>query len=101
MRREKSKWKTNKDESTNARRRGGATRSSEEVEETRWSEGVASSSGGHEPTTVWEELVSKAKPFDISKKVVWEAYQRVKANQGAAGVDSESLQEFERGGVLG
>ncbi|MCG8553895.1 MAG: hypothetical protein MJD61_01185 [Proteobacteria bacterium] len=45
--------------------------------------------------------MSKAKPFDISKKVVWEAYQRVKANQGAAGVDSESLQEFERGGVLG
>jgi RNA-directed DNA polymerase len=39
--------------------------------------------------------VSKAKPFDISKKVVWEAYQRVKANQGAAGVDSESLEEFE------
>jgi len=29
--------------------------------------------------------VSKAKPFDISKKVVWEAYQRIKANQGAAG----------------
>jgi hypothetical protein len=24
--------------------------------------------------------MSKAKPYDISKKVVWEAYQRVKAN---------------------
>jgi RNA-directed DNA polymerase len=55
-----------------------------------------SSSGGHEPTTKWEERMSKAKSFDISKKVVWEAYQRVKANQGAAGVDSESLEEFER-----
>jgi RNA-directed DNA polymerase len=28
--------------------------------------------------------------------VVWEAYQRVKANRGAAGVDSESVEEFEK-----
>ena len=37
-----------------------------------------------------------AKPFEISKKVVWEAYEKVKANQGAAGVDGESIEEFER-----
>ena len=36
-----------------------------------------------------------AKPFEISKKVVWEAYEKVKANQGAAGVDGESIEEFE------
>jgi RNA-directed DNA polymerase len=36
------------------------------------------------------------KPFAISKWVVWEAYQRVKANDGAAGVDGESVEEFER-----
>ncbi len=36
-----------------------------------------------------------AKPFAISKKVVWEAYEKVKANQGAAGVDGESIAEFE------
>jgi RNA-directed DNA polymerase len=36
------------------------------------------------------------KPFQISKWVVWEAYQRVKANQGAAGVDEQSIQQFER-----
>lgn len=36
------------------------------------------------------------KPFDISKKLVWKAYQRVKANRGAAGVDAVSLKVFER-----
>jgi RNA-directed DNA polymerase len=40
--------------------------------------------------------VSQAKPFSISKKIVWEAYERVKANQGAAGVDSESIEGFEQ-----
>jgi len=39
--------------------------------------------------------VSKAKPFCISKWEVWEAYRRVKANRGAAGVDGQSLTEFE------
>ena len=38
----------------------------------------------------------KGKPFAISKWVVWEAYQRVKANDGAAGVDEQSIEEFER-----
>src|ERR1035441_2049514 len=36
-----------------------------------------------------------AKPFEISKQVVWEAYEKVKANKGAAGVDGESIEEFE------
>ncbi len=40
--------------------------------------------------------MGKAKPFSISKQVVWEAYQRVKANKGAAGVDEESIEEFEK-----
>jgi RNA-directed DNA polymerase len=39
--------------------------------------------------------VSQAKPFVISKQLVWEAYKRVKANQGAAGVDSETVERFE------
>ena len=39
--------------------------------------------------------MDQAKPFDISKRTVWEAYQRVKANQGAAGVDGQSIAAFE------
>jgi RNA-directed DNA polymerase len=38
----------------------------------------------------------KAKPYDIPKRLVWDAYQRVKANRGAAGVDGESLAAFEK-----
>jgi RNA-directed DNA polymerase len=34
--------------------------------------------------------------FAISKRLVWEAWLRVKANKGAAGVDEESIEEFER-----
>ena len=40
--------------------------------------------------------MSEAKPFSISKWEVWEAYKRVKANQGAAGVDEQSIADFER-----
>ena len=38
----------------------------------------------------------EAKPYDIPKQLVWEAYQRVKANRGAAGVDGVSLAAFEK-----
>ena len=40
--------------------------------------------------------MDKAKPFTISKRAVWEAYKRVKSNRGAAGVDRQSIHEFER-----
>jgi RNA-directed DNA polymerase len=39
--------------------------------------------------------MSGVKSFEISKHVVWEAYLRVKANGGAAGVDGESIEQFE------
>src|SRR4051812_41382380 len=39
--------------------------------------------------------MAEAKPYAISKQVAWEAYQKVKANQGAAGVDGQSIEAFE------
>ena len=40
--------------------------------------------------------MDRAKPFDIPKREVWEAYKRVKANQGVAGVDEQSIEDFDR-----
>jgi len=40
--------------------------------------------------------VSDTKPFRISKNVVMEAYKRVKANRGVAGIDEETIEEFEK-----
>ncbi len=40
-------------------------------------------------------METKPKPFSISKQAVWEAWLRVKANRGAAGVDGESIADFE------
>jgi RNA-directed DNA polymerase len=82
-------------ESTDAGRRGGAARS-----------GVEGPVMGPErrgcvvrpwPSANWkrEEPVDEAKPFKIPKREVWEAFKRVKANQGAAGVDGQSIAEFE------
>jgi len=39
--------------------------------------------------------MDKTKSYKISKHVVLEAFQRVKANKGAAGIDDESLEAFE------
>lgn len=42
-----------------------------------------------------DEVVTGPKPYGISKRMILEAYRRVKANQGAAGVDGESLAMFD------
>ena len=40
--------------------------------------------------------MTKAKPYAIPKRLVWNAYKKVKANRGGAGVDGQSLEEFEQ-----
>src|SRR3954454_2820532 len=53
---------------------------------------------GGQPRQCGRSRVSQPKPksFAISKWAVWEAYRRVKANKGAAGVDEQSIADFER-----
>jgi RNA-directed DNA polymerase len=41
------------------------------------------------------ELKSSGKPFEISKREVWEAWEKVKGNKGAPGVDGCSIADFE------
>jgi RNA-directed DNA polymerase len=43
-----------------------------------------------------EEHEVSAKPFDISKRLVWNAWRLVRANRGSAGVDEVSLELFEQ-----
>ncbi len=95
MRRENSKWGSHEEERTDAERRGGAARSS-----------VEALVMGVEPrgcviqldlrvNPPGEEPVETAKPFDIPKSLVWEAYLRVRSRKGAPGVDEESIEKFE------
>ncbi len=42
-----------------------------------------------------DELKAPGKPFGISKQAVWEAWEKVKANKGAPGVDAVTIAEFE------
>ena len=43
-----------------------------------------------------DELKLPGKPFEISKRAVWEAWEIVRANKGAPGVDGESVADFEK-----
>jgi RNA-directed DNA polymerase len=39
--------------------------------------------------------LTSTKRFVIPKRLIWEAYRRVKANRGAAGVDAVSIEQFD------
>jgi group II intron reverse transcriptase/maturase len=43
-----------------------------------------------------DELKSPGKPFEISKRAVWQAWEKVKANRGAPGVDGVTIEAFEK-----
>lgn len=43
-----------------------------------------------------KELMSETKPYNISQKAVYAAYEKVKANKGSHGVDEQTLQDFEK-----
>lgn len=43
-----------------------------------------------------DELKASGKPFHISKQEVWDAWIKVRGNQGAPGVDGVSIEEFEK-----
>jgi hypothetical protein len=65
-----------------------------------WSEGDGSSGFvGRSTISGWDEPVSEpklsVKPFEISKWKLVEAFEKVKANRGTAGVDGESVTAFE------
>ena len=40
--------------------------------------------------------MKQTKPYKIPKSLLYEAYQRVKANKGGSGVDGQSLQAFDQ-----
>ena len=42
-----------------------------------------------------DALKTSGKPFEISKQAVWQAWEKVKANRGAPGVDGQSIEQFE------
>src|SRR5262245_31707007 len=95
MQRETGKWWPHKPQSTEARPRDGPPCSSDEApvmggERRGWVIQLRTLTNQR-----WEESMASTKPFSIAKQAVWEAYKQVKANHGAAGVDAESIEEFE------
>ena len=57
--------------------------------------GVVRSSSVANPQAGMSDRTS-TKPYVIAKRAVWEAYQQVKANRGAAGIDEETIAMFEQ-----
>jgi RNA-directed DNA polymerase len=52
------------------------------------------SGGDHGTTATRDDSGVDAKSFEIPKRLIWEAWKRVAANQGGPGVDRESIETF-------
>ena len=72
-------------ESTEAERRGGAARSSDEGSVMELERGGCVVQPRPLANRRREEPMGKAKPFDIPKREVWEAFKRVKATRERLG----------------
>jgi len=97
MIREKHKWKPHKCESTDVEHRDGATRSSDEAFVMKVERRESINQLERNITTGNGRIkLSQAKPFIITKRQVWESYKRVKANKGAAGIDGQTIEMFDR-----
>jgi hypothetical protein len=98
MKRETPTRRNPRGDRTDAEQWGGPTRKSEEGSKWGWSKGVGSSgrmteATGNRRTT----MRATDKPFNINKKLVYELYKAVKSNGGAAGVDGQTIEQFEAG----
>ena len=70
---------------------------SDEVRESGRSKGGACSGAKSvRPTSHGRSLKDKAKPYGIARTEVLEAYSKVKSNKGAAGIDEQTIEDFER-----
>jgi RNA-directed DNA polymerase len=96
MLREKFKRPKPRGERTDAGHWGGPIRMSDEGSQWGWSEGIGSASRMIE-TTGNRRISMRAtdKPFNIDKRQVLEAYKAVKSKAGAAGVDGQTIEQFE------
>src|SRR5712692_9801148 len=91
---------THRKRQSTGRRRGGPARSSDEGPVMGLEPREPGRSGhpevnpqGKEPT---DGPKLKVKSFEIPKRLIAEAWERVRANDGAPGVDAASIAEFER-----
>lgn len=97
MLREKHKQKPCEADRIEALHRDGQARSSDEAAVTAVERrGLVTRATDKRPTAMQEEPLNVAKPFAIPKQLVWQAYLEVKSKGGAAGVDHQSLEDFER-----
>ena len=85
--------------STVAGHAGGLARSSCETWQFGWSQGAGSSVVGEcgqpEGMSCMHEPKMQGKSFDVPKRLVWNAYLKVRENKGAAGVDGVTIAQFD------